>query len=94
MHRAMLDRTDEKASSAQGAGSPASPRIRIGLTQRVLMLIVSFVMLSEIAVYVPSIANFRNNWLRDRLAAARTAALVNTFRTPRVPASEFTTWLD
>ena len=76
MRRAMLDKTDEMTRSAQVAEAAASPRIRFGLTQRVLMLIVSFVMLSEIAVFVPSIANFRNNWLRDRLAAARTAALV------------------
>ena len=47
-----------------------------GLTQRVLLLIAVFVMLAEIFIFVPSIANFRNNWLRDRLASARTAALV------------------
>jgi len=28
------------------------------------------------------------------LGYANVAALVNTFRTPRVPASEFTTWLE
>lgn len=33
-------------------------------------------MIAEIAIYVPSIANFRMNWLRDRLAAAHTAVLV------------------
>ena len=33
-------------------------------------------MLAEILIYVPSIANFRLNWLNDRLAAAHTAALV------------------
>jgi hypothetical protein len=33
-------------------------------------------MLSEVLIYVPSIANFRLNWLNDRLAAAHTAALV------------------
>jgi signal transduction histidine kinase len=35
-----------------------------------------FVMLAEVLIYVPSIANFRLNWLNDRLAAAYTAALV------------------
>ncbi|MDB5649069.1 MAG: sensor histidine kinase [Hyphomicrobiales bacterium] len=49
---------------------------RFGLAARVLLLIVSFVMLAEIAIYVPSIANFRENWLRDRLSAAYTAVLV------------------
>ena len=33
-------------------------------------------MLAEILIFVPSIANFRNSWLNDRLASARTAALV------------------
>jgi signal transduction histidine kinase len=37
---------------------------------------VGFVILAEIAIYVPSIANFRTNWLMTRLSAAYTAALV------------------
>jgi len=51
-------------------------RPRFGLATRVLLLTIAFVMLSEVAVYVPSIANYRNTWLRDRLSAAYTAALV------------------
>lgn len=47
-----------------------------GLSARILLLTVAFVMIAEIAIYIPSIANFRNNWLRDRLSAAYTAALV------------------
>ena len=35
-----------------------------------------FVMLAEVLIYVPSVANFRHNWLNDRLAAAQVAALV------------------
>ncbi|MDB5508660.1 MAG: sensor histidine kinase [Hyphomicrobiales bacterium] len=57
---------------------------RLGLAGRVLLLIVSFVMLAEIAIYVPSIANFRENWLRDRLSAAYTAVLVIE-ASPHVP---------
>jgi signal transduction histidine kinase len=41
-----------------------------------LFLTILFVMLAEILIYVPSVANFRLNWLNDRLAAAHTAALV------------------
>ncbi|MFN3658718.1 MAG: sensor histidine kinase [Pseudolabrys sp.] len=33
-------------------------------------------MVAEVLIYVPSIANYRLNWLNDRLAAAHTAALV------------------
>jgi signal transduction histidine kinase len=51
-------------------------RFSPGLGARMLALTACFVMLAEIAVYIPSIANFRNGWLTDRLAAAQTAALV------------------
>jgi signal transduction histidine kinase len=37
---------------------------------------VAFVMLAEVLIYVPPIANFRRNWLNDRIAAAQIAALV------------------
>jgi signal transduction histidine kinase len=50
--------------------------LRIGLSGKLLLLTILFVMLAEILIYVPSIANFRLNWLNDRLAAAHTAALV------------------
>jgi signal transduction histidine kinase len=50
--------------------------MRIGLSGKLLLLTVLFVMLAEVLIYVPSIANFRINWLNDRLAAAHTAALV------------------
>ncbi|HEX8168649.1 MAG TPA: HAMP domain-containing sensor histidine kinase [Beijerinckiaceae bacterium] len=47
-----------------------------GLSARLLALTVLFVMLAEVLIYVPSVANFRKNWLNDRLAAAQVAALV------------------
>jgi signal transduction histidine kinase len=57
--------------------SEDSSRTRgFGLASRVLALLVGFVILAEIAIYVPSIANFRTNWLLTRLSAAYTAALV------------------
>ncbi len=66
----MTDQPDKLPSSM--------PRnlFRFGLAERVLVLTIVFVMLAEVAIFVPSIANFRNNWLRDRLSAAYTAALV------------------
>ena len=48
----------------------------MGLSARLLLLTITFVMIAEVLIYVPSIANFRLNWLNDRLAAAHTAALV------------------
>jgi len=56
------------------AARPYGPRV--GLSGKLLFLTVLFVMLAEILIYVPSVANFRLNWLNDRLAAAHTAALV------------------
>src|SRR5262245_13550279 len=49
---------------------------RIGLSGKLLLLTILFVMVAEVMIYVPSIANFRIMWLKDRLAAAHTAALV------------------
>ena len=49
---------------------------RFGLATRVLVLVVAFVMATEIIVYVPILANYRDNWLRRRLSAAYTATLV------------------
>lgn len=51
-------------------------RLWPGLSGKLLLLTIVFVMLAEILIYVPSIANFRLMWLSDRLAAGRTAALV------------------
>jgi len=62
------------------ANAPAEPRPHagwgVGLSGKLLLLTIVFVMLAEVLIYVPSVANFRLNWLNDRLAAAHTAALV------------------
>jgi signal transduction histidine kinase len=55
-------------------GLPTRPWL--GLSGKLLILTTVFVMVAEVLIYVPSIANFRITWLRDRLAAAHTAALV------------------
>lgn len=49
---------------------------RLGLSAKLLLVTVLFVMLAEALIYFPSIANFRRNWLNDRIAAAQVAALV------------------
>lgn len=57
---------------------PPRPRLfgAVGLSARLLLLTILFVMVAEVLIYVPSVANFRRNWLSDRLAAAQMAALV------------------
>ena len=55
----------------QNSGIARAPHI--GLSGKLLFLTILFVMVAEVLIYVPSIANFRLNWLNDRLAAAHTA---------------------
>ena len=63
----------------------ARPVPRLGLAGRVLLLVIGFVMLAEVTIYVPSIANFREAWLRDRLSAASTAVLLLDATAVQVP---------
>ena len=65
----------EPASSARKPDGPVREST-FGLSARLLVLTVLFVMVAEVLIYFPSVANFRRNWLNDRLAAAQVAALV------------------
>ena len=59
------------------AARPVSVRVpRFGLSGKLLVLTILFVMIAEVLIYVPSVANFRVTWLKDRLATGYTAALV------------------
>jgi signal transduction histidine kinase len=58
------------------AAERVDPAPRLGLSGKLLLLTIVFVMIAEVLIYLPSIANFRLGWLNDRLAAANTAALV------------------
>ena len=51
------------------------PRPPVGLSARLLVLTVAFVMLGEVMIYTPSVARFRLSYLQDRLADAHLAAL-------------------
>jgi signal transduction histidine kinase len=51
-------------------------RVRLGLATRVLILVAAFVMMAEVLIYVPSLSIYHDNWLRSRLSAGYTAALV------------------
>src|SRR6185295_2716921 len=61
-------------SEEEPAKKPGRPKL--GLSGKLLLLTILFVTVAEILIYVPSIAGYRLMWLSDRLAAARTAALV------------------
>ena len=66
-----MSTTPGKTEATRQKAAPGS-----GLAGRILVLTIAFVMLAEVAIYIPSVANYRNNLLRDRLSAAYTAALV------------------
>ena len=63
--------SDESAARPEPLRPP-----RFGLSGKLLVLTILFVMIAEVLIYVPSVANFRLMWLDDRLASAYTAALV------------------
>ncbi len=62
--------------AARDLGARKRKRIRFGLAARVLLLNIIFVIAAATIVYVPSIASYRDSWLRGRLSRAYIAALV------------------
>jgi len=73
----MTNRPDNSASSAAARTQGKTRRVdrprKSGmgsLSTRLLLLTILFVMISEVLIYVPSLANFRNTWLVDRLERA------------------------
>jgi signal transduction histidine kinase len=75
--------TTDRPAAVEGS----APVPRLGLSGKLLVLTILFVMVAEVLIYVPSVANFRYNWLNDRISAAYTAALVFQ-AAPRAPNSE------
>ncbi|WP_239024978.1 sensor histidine kinase [Rhodoligotrophos defluvii] len=87
----MADTREPADIDAGGGGLPAAsqpvpaapvrrevpqPGLLRGLSARLLMLTVLFVMVGEVLIFLPSIANFRITWLEDRVKAAQIAGLV------------------
>ncbi|MGO9674799.1 MAG: sensor histidine kinase [Methylocella sp.] len=67
----------EAANAASpGVAQKTRRRFGFGLAKRVLLLNIGFVMLAATMIYLPAISIYRENWLRNRLSAAYTAALV------------------
>ncbi len=65
---------------ARPANASAAPRAAVGflggLSGKLLLLTVAFVMLAEVLIFVPSVANMRIRWLQDRLNTVAAAAVV------------------
>lgn len=47
-----------------------------GLSARLLLLTILFVMIAEVLIFLPSVANFRLRWLEERLASAAAVSII------------------
>ena len=66
----MNDQTERK-----GFAVSRVTRTVAGLSTKLLLLTILFVMVAEVLVFVPSVSNFRRQWLMERLHAAQIASL-------------------
>lgn len=68
--------TDRDAHSNPTGHPRHRPRILAGLSAKLLLLTVLFVLLAEVLIFIPSVANMRLRWLQDRLNSAAAAGIV------------------
>jgi signal transduction histidine kinase len=68
----MTRHSEDRAAALPGS---RQPRMWRGLAGKLLLLTVLIVLVGEVLIFVPSIANFRLNWLKNRIATAEIAAL-------------------
>lgn len=68
---------DDQSTASEPSNRTGVKRraIRMGLSAKLLWLTILFVMVAEVMIFVPSVANYRKSWLNERLMAARIAAL-------------------
>ena len=62
-------------SERKNLASSRVTRTVAGLSTKLLLLTILFVMVAEVLVFVPSVSNFRLQWLMERLQAAQIASL-------------------
>lgn len=51
------------------------PPIHLGLSAKLLLLTIAFVMIAEVLIFVPSVAKYRYDWLMERCLTAQVASL-------------------
>jgi signal transduction histidine kinase len=69
----------------------SKPGLLRGLSGKLLVLTVAFVMLGEVLIFLPSIANFRIQWLKGRIAQAEIAALAAEAAPDRILSADLRT---
>ncbi|MCT4655492.1 MAG: HAMP domain-containing histidine kinase [Cohaesibacter sp.] len=82
LSRSVLDNGENGAEEDKAFVSSALKRrvspSGLGLSSKLLLLTILFVMLSEVLIFVPSISKFRVDWLTRKLELSEVAALVYT----------------
>jgi signal transduction histidine kinase len=71
-----MDDVTQRNTASAATEIAALVRARPGLSGKLLILTIAFVMLAEVLIFIPSVANFRRTWLTNKISAAATAALV------------------
>lgn len=66
----------ERPAAPPSPAAPLSVPLARGLSAKLLVLTVIFVMVAEVLIFVPSIAQFRMRWLEERLATAAAVSIV------------------
>ncbi len=71
--------SNERPIDAKDGEAPDPSRavpLSRGLSTKLLVLTILFVLVAEILIFLPSIANFRMNWLEERLGTAAAVSVV------------------
>jgi len=63
------------AHSDENEAKEGKARLGLSLSNKLLVLTLMFVMMSEVLIYIPSIANFRNVWLKEKLDTSELVAM-------------------
>jgi signal transduction histidine kinase len=72
----MSETVERVEEDRRGLPAAASVPLTRGLSAKLLVLTALFVMLAEVLIFLPSVANFRLQWLEQRLATAAAVASV------------------
>jgi len=67
--------TEKTNKTVKTSEQDLKARIWRGLSGKVLVMTIIFVLIGEVLIFLPSIANFRITWLKSRVAVAEVAAL-------------------
>lgn len=67
---------DEKREHGELPGNAGSVPLTRGLSTKLLLLTILFVMAAEVLIFIPSVANFGQQWMRQRLQTVATLGIV------------------